>query len=146
MKAPRVAVEPLDPITNEDFKKLLYVERDTFCVRRDRAILLFLLDTGVRASEFLAINLSDVNQVLGDILIRKGKGNKPRTVYIGKQSRIPRRRIEEQVQWIIFDLDEMRTYISATYFVQVICYTLTCWRRNASAVWTVSHCSSHIAR
>ncbi|MCX6002699.1 MAG: hypothetical protein NTY79_09285, partial [Chloroflexi bacterium] len=36
---------------------------------RDTAILLCLLDTGARASEFLSVNLDDINQARGDILI-----------------------------------------------------------------------------
>jgi integrase/recombinase XerD len=51
-----------------------------------------LLDTGARATEFLSINLDDVNQARGDILIRQGKGKKPRTVYIGKNSKRALRR------------------------------------------------------
>ena len=46
-----------------------------------------LLDTGARANELLDVNLDDVNQARGDILIRQGKGSKPRQVYLGKFSR-----------------------------------------------------------
>ena len=49
--------------------------------------MLFLLDTGVRASELVSINLEDVNPITGDILVRVGKGRKPRTVYLGSKSR-----------------------------------------------------------
>jgi integrase/recombinase XerD len=65
---------------------------NTFTGDRDVAILLCLLDTGARASEFLSINLEDINQARGDILIRQGKGRKPRTVYIGKLSKRALRR------------------------------------------------------
>jgi integrase/recombinase XerD len=65
---------------------------NTFTGDRDAAILLCLLDTGARASEFLSINLNDINQARGDILIRQGKGRKPRTVYIGKLSKRALRR------------------------------------------------------
>ncbi len=50
-------------------------------------MFLCLLDTGARASEFLAMDLDDFNQARGTILIRKGKGSKPRMVYLGKKSR-----------------------------------------------------------
>lgn len=40
----------------------------------------------------MAINLDDINQARGDILIRQGKGRKPRTVFIGKHSRRALRR------------------------------------------------------
>ncbi len=48
--------------------------------------MLTLLDTGVRAGELLSMNLEDV-EIIGEILVRKGKGGKSRTVYIGKKSR-----------------------------------------------------------
>ena len=49
--------------------------------------MLFLLDSGVRASELLSINLEDINIITGDILIRQGKGRKPRYVFIGSKTR-----------------------------------------------------------
>jgi len=50
------------------------------------------LDMGARANELLSVNLVDINQARGDILIRQSKGRKPRTVYIGKQSKRALRR------------------------------------------------------
>ena len=88
VKAPKVPTEPIDPVPIEDVSKMVKVcERGTITGDRDAAILLCLLDTGARASEFLAIDLNDTNQARGDILIRQGKGSKPRTVYIGKHSK-----------------------------------------------------------
>jgi len=88
VNAPKVAIEPIDPVPMEVVSKMVKVcKRGTFTGDRDVAILLCLLDTGARASEFLSINLDDVNQARGDILIRKGKGRKPRTVYVGKHSK-----------------------------------------------------------
>ena len=60
---------------------------NTFTGIRDRAIFLSLLDTGARASEFLNMDLDDINPITGEILIREGKGRKPRTVFIGQKSR-----------------------------------------------------------
>jgi integrase/recombinase XerD len=71
-------------------------KRGTFAGDRDEAILLCLLDNGARAGEFLAINLDDLNQARGDLLIRQGKGRKPRTVYIGKKSKRALRRYLKQ--------------------------------------------------
>ena len=93
IKAPRVPTEPLEPVSAEVVAQMIKTcERGTFTGDRDEAILLCLLDTGARASEFLAVNLDDVNQARGDILIRQGKGRKPRMVYIGKQSKRALRR------------------------------------------------------
>jgi len=93
VKAPKVPIEPIEPVSIETVSKMIKVcERGTFTGDRDTAILLCLLDTGARATEFLDINIEDVNQTCGDILIRQGKGSKPRIVYIGKQSRKALRR------------------------------------------------------
>ena len=49
---------------------------------RDKAIILALLDTGARISEFVALNVGDVD-ALGAVKIHHGKGDKARTVYLG---------------------------------------------------------------
>jgi len=41
----------------------------------------------VRASELVSINLEDMNPITGDVLVRVGKGRKPRIVYLGSKSR-----------------------------------------------------------
>lgn len=60
---------------------------DTELARRDKLILMMLFDTGVRASELLALDIQDVDQVLGSVDIRHGKGDKRRTVFIGRKTR-----------------------------------------------------------
>ena len=93
VKAPRVPVEPLESVSFDTVNQMVKAcPRNTFTGDRDAAILLCLLDTGARANEFLSINLEEINQARGDILIRQGKGHKPRTVYIGKQSKRALRR------------------------------------------------------
>jgi integrase/recombinase XerD len=59
---------------------------------RDRAILLLLLDTGLRSSELCSLNLGDVDLKTGKILVRSGatggaKGGKSRIVYMGNAVR-----------------------------------------------------------
>ena len=88
VKAPKVPVEPLEPVEIEDVKAMvLTCEKGSFFGERDRAILFALLDTGARASEFVSMNLEDLDLITGSILIRSGKGGKPRMVYLGKKSR-----------------------------------------------------------
>jgi site-specific recombinase XerD len=87
VKAPKVDLEPLEPVEIADVKTLLSnCKKGTLYGDRDKAIILTLLDTGVRAGELLSMNLDDLD-VTGAIIIRKGKGGKPRTVYIGRKSR-----------------------------------------------------------
>jgi len=88
VKAPKVPMEPIEPISLDDVKALLSTcKRGEFTGERDRAIILALLDTGARASEFCGISLASVNTTTGEILIRQGKGRKPRMVYLGKVAR-----------------------------------------------------------
>ena len=87
VKPPRIDIEPLEPLSLDNFDKLLAMCKGDYHGIRDRAILLSLLDTGCRASEFCAINLEDVNQINGAVVIRRGKGGKPRSVFFGKITR-----------------------------------------------------------
>jgi integrase/recombinase XerD len=54
---------------------------------RDRAIVLVLLDTGMRAAELCALLIGDVDMKTGAVQIRRGKGDKGRTVYLGNLAR-----------------------------------------------------------
>lgn len=54
---------------------------------RDRAILLVLVDCGLRASELCALTLADYDQRTGKTHIRHGKGNKSRYVWLGESAR-----------------------------------------------------------
>jgi len=54
---------------------------------RDRAIVLTLLDAGPRVSELCDLTLGDYDQRQGKLIIRHGKGNKQRIIYIGDSAR-----------------------------------------------------------
>ena len=54
---------------------------------RDRALLLFLADTGARVSEAAALDWEDVDIETGLVRIRRGKGRKARTVVVGIETR-----------------------------------------------------------
>ena len=59
---------------------------------RDQAIVLMLLDTGLRATELCSLIINDVDLKTGKVTIRHGviggaKGGKGRTVYLGKVAR-----------------------------------------------------------
>lgn len=50
---------------------------------RDRAIILTLLDTGLRASEFCDLRLADLTSATGRLHVEHGKGDKKRDVFMG---------------------------------------------------------------
>lgn len=105
--APKFQHPEVEPFTLEHVEALLKAaefsrEADTrdrrrFVRRRptalrDRAIILILLDTGMRASELCAVDIGDVDQKTGKIAIKHGaeggaKGGKGRFVYLGKAAR-----------------------------------------------------------
>lgn len=88
VKAPKVPTEPLQPIPLDDIRAMLATcKGGGFTAERDKSIILTLTDTGARASELLSINLADCNFLTGDILIKRGKGGKPRMVFVGKVTR-----------------------------------------------------------
>ena len=93
VKSPIIPLEPLDPVSIDTIKSMLATcKRGTLTDVRDSASLLLLLDTGVRLAEFLALNIGDVDPITGTILVRSGKGRKPRNVYLGEKSRQTLRR------------------------------------------------------
>ncbi|HEY9087908.1 MAG TPA: tyrosine-type recombinase/integrase, partial [Anaerolineaceae bacterium] len=88
VKAPRVPTEPLEPVELDTVKALITCcAGSEFTALRDRALFYFLLDTGARAGEVCALNLADVDLMAGSVLIRQGKGRKPRTVFVGQKTR-----------------------------------------------------------
>lgn len=53
---------------------------------RDRAIIITLVDTGLRASELCALTIADLDIDQGQINVRHGKGDKQRFVPIGSRA------------------------------------------------------------
>lgn len=102
---PRYAQEEIQPYTREEVKALLRaceyttlalsMRRKSFAMKRptafrDRAIVLLLLDTGVRASELCRLTYKDINLESGTVHIQafgSGRKTKSRTVYFQKHSR-----------------------------------------------------------
>lgn len=87
VKPPKLPQEPLQPVEVSDVIAMVGTCNKSYLGLRDAAILLCLLDTGARAREFLAMTVSDVNLITGAILIKRGKGSKARTVFIGHTAR-----------------------------------------------------------
>ncbi|HEX6487658.1 MAG TPA: tyrosine-type recombinase/integrase [Candidatus Dormibacteraeota bacterium] len=70
------------PIDGEELARLLAaLPADTPLARRDRALVYFLISTGCRISEALALDRTDVPRQ-GNRLIVTGKGSKQRAVYL----------------------------------------------------------------
>lgn len=86
--APKKPTEVKKPIELSDFQRMLAVcKGGKLAAVRDRALLLVLLDTGLRKQEVTDLNVGDVNLANGEIYVRSGKGGKSRTVFMGKKTR-----------------------------------------------------------
>lgn len=83
VKMPKVT-EELKPAFSDTDIRMLLAAADC---QRDRALVLCLLDTGCRASEFLAWNIGDVNLITGTVRVRLTKNRSERTVYLGSRAR-----------------------------------------------------------
>ena len=60
VKAPRLNHEPLEPVSLDHVQELQGTcQRDNYGIH-DKALLLTLIDTGVRAKALLAVNLEDI--------------------------------------------------------------------------------------
>ncbi|MBX3012356.1 MAG: tyrosine-type recombinase/integrase [Caldilineaceae bacterium] len=88
VESPKRPQELQPPISLDDFKAMLDAcKPKTFTGDRDKAILLFLLDTGVRHQELTDLQRGDVDVNTGQVIIRRGKGRKGRVVFLGAKTR-----------------------------------------------------------
>lgn len=101
IKTPRYKIDPLEPADIDDVRKMLSKAN-----RRDKAIVLVLLDTGARASELISLDVMDVNLIHGSVSIVHGKGGFSRTVYVGRKSRQALRAYAHHREGPLFRTDE----------------------------------------
>jgi integrase/recombinase XerC len=80
LRRPRVPHKVIEPVADDLLRRLLSV-----CSVRDRAIVLLMLDTGLRVSEVASIRLGDLRSD-GTLKVR-GKGSRERMVPIGSTAR-----------------------------------------------------------
>jgi site-specific recombinase XerD len=82
LKPPVYREDQIQPFTQDEVRRLLDASRKTRHPRRDEAIVWLLLDTGMRASELVGLNLEHVEMQARRCTVT-GKGNKQRSVYFG---------------------------------------------------------------
>lgn len=116
VQPPRVPEKTLPPLALPDLRRMVSTCDRSLQGWRDRAMLLALADTGCRASEFVALDIADVNLETGAVRIRKGKGAKARTAFIGAKSGVAltrylrRRRDKNPALWVSLHGGERLTY------------------------------------
>jgi integrase len=82
VRMPRLEQKRMEVLSREEVKRVLKV-----CGTRDRALVLMLIDSGVRRGEVLALDWEDVDLRTGAVHVRRGKGGKARVTYVGAKTR-----------------------------------------------------------
>ncbi len=83
LKLPRVDQKQLPSLTIHELRRVIKACQSL----RDRALVLFLADSGIRRAEALALNWGDVDFSTGAVIVRRGKGGKARVAAIGATTR-----------------------------------------------------------
>ena len=82
VRMPRLEQKRMEVLSREEVKRVLSV-----CGTRDRALVMTLIDSGLRRGEALALNWEDVDFHTGAVHVRRGKGGKARVTYVGAKAR-----------------------------------------------------------
>ncbi len=87
LKSPRLDAKVVEPLTAEQIKALVAAcagkdMRD----RRDEALVRFMIETGARAGEVVALSTENVELSTGTATVRWGKGGRGRVVPFGPQT------------------------------------------------------------
>jgi integrase/recombinase XerC len=86
VKAPKVPFDQVQPFTEAQVQSLMEALPRSPAPDRNRAILLVLLDSGLRVSELCSLTVGDVAHDTGQLTVT-GKGGKTRAVYLGVTAR-----------------------------------------------------------
>ena len=86
LRSPRTQRRLPAILPEDDVRRLIEAdaEESSPAALRDRAILETLYSSGLRVSELVGLNWRDIDDDVGMVLVRSGKGNKDRMVPIGE--------------------------------------------------------------
>jgi len=82
VRMPRLEQKRMEVLRREDMRRVL-----SACGTRYRALVITLIDSGLRRGEALALNWEDVDFHTGAVHVRRGKGRKARVTYVGAKTR-----------------------------------------------------------
>lgn len=80
---PRIGEKRLPILSIEEVQKVIGACEHT----RDKAVIMLMVDTGLRRSEVCSMNWEDIDLSTGMCLVKNGKGKKDRSVVIGVKTR-----------------------------------------------------------
>jgi len=79
---PKLSRKRLPVLTADELRVIVKA-----CNVRDKAIVLFMVDSGLRRAEVIALNWGDVDMQSGLVKVKRGKGRKDRSAVIGATTR-----------------------------------------------------------
>ncbi|ORW51373.1 recombinase XerD [Mycobacterium paraense] len=87
LKPPKADHKVVNALTDDELKRLIKAcNGKSFQDRRDEAIVRLMAETGMRASEVIGLQVTDVNLSDGLVTVRRGKGGKGRIAPFGSQT------------------------------------------------------------
>jgi site-specific recombinase XerD len=110
VKNPRIPEEPIPALEVEQVQALIDAVRRGRAPARDVAILLMLVDSGMRVSELSSLTIGDVDRGTGELTVT-GKGNKRRQVFLGMAIR--------RALWRYLEVDRRTACADEPLFVSV---------------------------
>jgi site-specific recombinase XerD len=87
VKLPKLPKHILPAIPSDDVQTLLEAAKQTPTPERDVAIILMLVDSGLRAAELCGLTWGDIDLTSGRVFVRSGKGDKDRYTFLGARAR-----------------------------------------------------------
>ncbi len=87
IEKPKAPNKIITTFSNQQIENLINSCGNDFVGCRDRAMIMVLMDCGLRASEAFSLTLDDINWNDCMLLVRSGKGNKDRAVPFGQTCR-----------------------------------------------------------
>ena len=139
VKMPRLDRRILPAFSPDDVRRLLAACDNP----RDTAIVLCLLDTGLRAAEFTALNVGDVDLRTGAVQVRRGKGGKGRVAFLGAKAR------KALLRYLLARGEakpEEPLWLSETTGARLTAYGLRLLLRRLGKRADVEHCHPHTFR
>jgi len=85
-RPPLARLHEITPFSSAQVEALLAAARCSSHPKRDEALLLFMVDTGARASEVCGLDIGDLDLTARRVTLRKTKGGRARSVYFGRRT------------------------------------------------------------
>jgi integrase/recombinase XerD len=128
IKAPKFQTKAITPYTQDEVTRLIRAADS----KRSKALIMVLMDTGLRIGELCRLVLADMDLESGEVFVRpfmSGKKSRARTVYLGRTTR--------QVLW---------SYLSTRRFAEKTDPVFTTLRGKVLTRTEVAHILVRIAR